>query len=381
MPVSDIDFDIEDVIEQLCYDVDALDIDDDVADGMASWYPEEYVILVNGFRGSGKTVIVCDWGGFYLEHTDHSVYTNLDYNMGLLQQEGFKNLPLPLDWERMISFNMDQVVGSLNQIDEIDTYLDKLRTNSNQNVLTTKFLEQLRKRSLKFIFSCQFGNYLPYGTLDQVDMTIDSQDLFFTPAGREAGLGKGERFLYTCRDKSGLFTGGRTLPWFVALKGKDVWPWFETGKLHDPTQFAKKFTIDAGTVDSATGETYYSDEVSAHEQEAELRKYRYTVQMIWGSPLMSFLQENAEAVNMQISGNKVKISTNQIEQAIASMKGPGKKDIKASFNTLKNMAQSGSDVLRLRGKTLEIMRPQAFALDGEEVVEQTNSMGFERVYD
>jgi len=384
MPAYAPDYDLESAIEQICSDSESWEDDDDDEE-MATWYPEEYVILCNGFRGSGKSVYVAWFGGMYLENTDHKVFSNLTYKVPYLKECGFDNLPLNLEWEKMISFNADLPTGSLHQVDEVDTYLDKLRTNTNQNLLATKFLEQLRKRSLKFIFSCQFGNYLPYGTLDQVDMMINAQDLFFSPAGREAGFGKGERFLYSIRDKSGLFTGGRKHPWFVSLDGQKIWPFFESGQLHDPTQFAKKYEIDAGKVDQGNGETYYSGEEGARKQETELRKYRGTVSMIWGSALMTFIQENPEHVNMNDQGNKITVSMNQIEAGIAKMKSKGKGEVLSSYRSLLQMADSGSEVLRRRkGNIIEIMKPQAFALQDEngnyeEVVEQEHSLGFERL--
>jgi hypothetical protein len=356
------DYDINEIIEQVCSGEDTAAQDDDDDDEIADWYPEVYVVMVNGFRGGGKTVLVCDWGGYYLQNTEIPVFTNLDYNMERLRAEGFANLPQPIDWDGIIARRVDPPAGALNQLDEIDTYLDKLRTTTNQNILATKFMEQLRKRSLKFILSCQFGNYLPYGTMDQVDLLIQAQDLFFTSAGRESGLHKGEKFLYTCTDKSGLFTGGRRFPWWFTVDGRKVWGYFETDKLHDLTQFAKKFKIEQEdqTVDSSKG---------AQEQEREIGQFRDTIGLVWGSQLMGFLQSNKERINLNDLGNKVRVTMDQIESVLWDIKGPSREILETSYKQLLQMARNRKDgVITRQGRILEILKPEAMRRADEELV-------------
>lgn len=371
------DFYLEEIIEELCSNPDSMDIDEDEFSNDNTWFPEEYVILVNGFRGSGKTVMVCYWGGWHLEHReDVEVYTNLNYNLPRLIADGFTNMPKVLDFDKMISFQLEQPLGALNQLDEIDTYLDKLRTTANQQVLTTKFLEQLRKRSLKFIFSCQFGNYLPYGTLDQVDLTIDSQDLFFTDAGRESGLQKGEKFLYSCRDKSGYVTGGKRDPWYFALEGKKVWPYFETSKIHDPTQFAKKFKLNAGEIDVSTGEAV--DKTAEHSRalETEVEGYRYTSGMIHGSAFMSYLLENAQSFDLKEDGNKYIVSKAQANRVLALVDPHIQKELLESFQSIRGLARIGSEVIKQDKENIIITKPEVFARDNEEVNNQENAVGW-----
>jgi len=356
---------MEDVIEDVMDEMDGSTEDSTDEDDVKPWYPEEYVILVNGYRGSGKSLLVAYWGLWYARKGTIPIYSNLDYNIDNLKADGYTNIPNPLDWGSLISFNLEQPLGSLNQIDEIDAHLDKLRTASNQNVLATKFLEQLRKRCLKFILSCQFGHYLPYGTLDQCDIIINAQDLFFTRAGRERGLGKGEKFLYTCVDKSGYFTGGRKQPWFFTLEGRGIWGYYQTNKLHDPTQFAQKYEIRRETtIVGANGEMYPESEQGAHNMERQLGQLRETVGLVWGSQLMGWIQQNSERLNVNDTGPKLQITTSQMEQALSQIEGPSRGALEKAYHQLLKMATSGNGVVnRIRRNTIEILKPEVFGDD------------------
>ncbi len=374
------------VIDELCSDPDAFNTEREIdsEDDVVEWYPEEYVILVNGFRGGGKSLLVCWWGLWYLKYRpDVPVFTNLDYIREKLEQEHFTSFPDLLKWDEMISFEWEQPLGAMNQIDEVDTYLDRLRTVSNQSVLATKFLEQLRKRSLKFILSCQFGNYLPGGTLDQVDLSIQSHDLFFTPAGRENGLVKGEKFLYICTDKSGLFTGGRQqAPILFTLDGRGVWGYYETNKLHDPMQFAKKFKIMGGEkeVDQATGEMYPSEEARAQDQERIFRQYRETIQTVWGSNFMGWVQTNADHLGVKDMGNSIRIKKDRIEQGLSQVRGPSHMTLQGGYRKVLEIAEKNGGVIVRQGDNLEILKPEYYKRSDEEVVSPEGEVfGYEKI--
>lgn len=344
------------------------------------WEPDEWVVLVMGFRGSGKSVLDVHYGIEAMKY-GLPLHTNMCYIPENLEPFNLKSQPTPLDFDRMISYKLD-VAGALIQIDEIDTYLDKLRTAANQNVLTTKFLEQLRKRSLKFILSCQFGSYLPYGTLDQVDLLIYAQDMFFTQWGKEKNIRKGTTFVYTVSDKSGLFTGGRSHPWRFLLSHCDsYWGLYDTNKIHDPLQIAKKYEIKREKhIVNDDGEIYPESEETAQGQERELRQYRSTLGLVWGSQIMGFIMDNQDAIEVADNGSKVRISMSRVERALGSIKGRSRKGLNLSYNELLKIADKGTVIKRTANNMLEILKPEVMA-GGDDVVSYDGSedLGFDKV--
>lgn len=354
-----------------------VDIEDEDDQEQAQWTPDEWVILITGFRGSGKTVLDAFFGKWALE-SGFPLLSNIEYVPEGLQKHGIPGMPIPLDFDKLITFQLD-VPGAMIQIDEVDTFLDKLRTIANQNLLTTKFLEQLRKRTLKIVMSCQFGSYLPYGTLDQVDLMIYAQDAFFTEWGRDKGLSKGTTFIYTVSDKSGLFTGGRKIPWrFMLPNCQALWDIYDTSKLHDPTQFAKKYEIKRDKYVMGEDGAYPESEENAQGQERELRQYRSTLSLVWGSQAMGFIIDNNESIDVEDGGNKVRISMANVERAMASMKGRSRKGIEASYNELLKLADKGTVIRRTSNNMLEIIKPEAMA-GGDDVVTYEDDLGFEKI--
>ena len=370
------DLDFNEIVEQIVADPEGYGMDDAGEDEeMADWYPEEYVIMFNGFRGSGKSLGVIWFGAWHLKYRDDiEVYTDLDYIFENLVRDGFKKMPLVLNWDDLISFRLEQPPGAMNQIDEVDTKIDKLRTVTNQNLVTTKFLEQIRKRSLKFVLSCQFGHYLPYGTLDQVDLNIQCRDLFFTPAGRENGLKKGQRFLYIVQDKSGYFTGGQTnRPICFTLDGRPIWDYYKTDKIHNTFQFAKKYKFESGeNIVGPDGEIYPSGEQRAQDEERQFRQYRDTLGMIRGSQFWGWLTANADVLGISDNGNYISVSDAQISKTITKTKGQHRTLLEKAHCKLQNLAKQGGPVRMIQrnngSKFIEIMKPDNFARPDEELI-------------
>lgn len=309
------------------------------------WIPEEWVFMINGYRGQGKSAEVANIGLFYICVDDHKIpiYTNLDYAIERLKAEGYTNLPHALDWEAVITFQIEQPLGALYQIDEVDGYLDKLRTSTNQNILATKTVEQIRKHHHKFLLSCQFGHYLPYGMLDQVDIMIQAQDLFFSRAGRERGLHKGEKFLYICYDKSGLFTGGRRQPWAFITHAKKVWPYYKTDKIHDSTQLFKKYEVE-------------QDNKKAIQTEEQISRLMETAKLIHSLPIMGFIKKNEEALNIDDNGTHLIFTKANMEKLLAKHKGKAAKDLDHSYKMLAELAKSGGAIKILKGNKIAIMK-------------------------
>lgn len=378
---------IEDIIEQalereetILQDQDEEEEED--GEDLLKWYPDEWVIMTNGYRGQGKSLLVADVGLFYVSGDEVPVHTNMDYDTDRLTKEGYSNIPKILDWNALITYNLEQPPGTLNQIDEVDTYLDKMRTASNQNVLATKFLEQIRKRTLKFMLSCQFGHYLPYGTLDQVDIMVQAQDLFFSRPGRERGLGKGEKFLYTCIDKSGYFTGGRRQPWFFTLQGKGVWGYYKTNKIHDPTQFSQKFTFERDVAVVTDTGTFLESEMLAHKAEREIAAYRDSLKLVWSSPLMGFITRNKEELNIVEDDNYIRFTIGRMEQLLSKHKGKAGKDLEARFRDMIEMSKHNGVVKRDGPNRLSVLKQSAMT-DGVDAVAPVleQALAFEKPYE
>ena len=365
-------YDMSQVIDGILSDPDVFDLEDEDMDEdeASDWYPETYCIMFNGFRGGGKSLGVCWFGCWHLKYRDDvPVYTDLDYKIESLERDGFKSLPIVLDWDKLITFNLDQPIGSMNQIDEVDTKIDKLRTVANQNVVATKFLEQIRKHERKMVFACQFGHYLPYGTLDQVDLLVHCHDLFFTPAGRSYGLKKGERFLYIAEDKSGYFTGGRTnIPICFTLDGRGIWDYYRSEKIHDVLQFAKKYRWKSEEyIINEDGEGYPGTEDKAQDQERKLRQMRETVSTVWGGQFMSWVMANPTAVRMSENGDHITITDESVKKALLSVTGPRAKALEKSYSNFKLITEKGG-VVRRRHGVFDILKPENFAREDEEVV-------------
>ena len=97
---------------------------------------------------------------------------------------------------------------------------------------------------------------------------------------------------------------------------------------------------------------------------------------------MGFIQDNAEKLDVADLGQKIRVSTNQLERAIASVKGPSRKDLAEGFKFLKARAREGA-VASKHSNMIEILKPEVFS-EGEEAVtyEMINGvdMGFEKVH-
>jgi len=363
-------YDLESAIDIALNSDDLINADGDDDGEESQWYPEIFVVLWQGRRGGGKTTELARWGGWYVENTDCPVYANLGYYTEKFKEAGYSNIPQWLDVDQWIMFNLDQPLGAFNLIDEVDSHLDKLRTVSNQAMLVSKQLEQLRKRWHKYGLACQFGKYLPYGTLDQVDLLIEARDLFFTPAGRDAGIRHGERFLYIAQDLSGLFTGGRTLPIFYTVPhAYRTHKWFDTNFLHDPTAFAKKFKIEHETfiMDSETGEAYSESDRQSRKEEKALKDYRNSASLCWASEFMGWVEDNLIRLNIHDQGNRRRIKESTIQREMGKLKGKQFQMIETSYHRVMQMCRKNG-VIERKGGYLEFLRPSVFAQD-EDVVE------------
>lgn len=215
-------------------------------------FPREYVVYYTGPRGSSKTLQLARHSLLALKQ-GITVFTNLELYP---ERSGITTKPNPVNLEFLLSFD-ESLTDAVITISEIDTWFDRMRETSTGNRLGGKFLQQLRKKGLRVFFDTQ--DYLPGGIMRQVDKLVIGHDFVFTDWGRERQLPEGTTFYYDCWDYSGRFTGWRGKYWREALyHAERVWPLFNTYKIHDPLEFARKVEIIGGKMvkNLDTGEMY-----------------------------------------------------------------------------------------------------------------------------
>lgn len=206
-------------------------------------FPREYVVYYSGPRGSSKTLQLARHSLLALKQ-GIKVFTNLELYP---EKAGIKMLPQPVDLQFLLSFD-ESLMDAVITISEIDTWFDQMRQTSTGSRLGGKFLQQLRKKGLRIFFDTQ--DYLPGNIMRQVDKLIIGHDFVFTDWGRENQIPEGTTFYYDCWDYSGRFTGHRGRYWREVLyHAERVWPLFNTYKIHDPMEFARKFKIVGGEME------------------------------------------------------------------------------------------------------------------------------------
>lgn len=344
--------------------------------------PSEYVLLAKGFRGSGKSIyeVYCLLNSLLL---NIPVFSNLTFKNEVLAKElEITAFPKPFDLSQIFSFDKG-LSGAVIAIDEITSMFDKLRTSTNQNLFMQGALQQLRKRNWIFILTCQFGNYLPYGLSDQVDLEVYCQDAFFTPWGRKRNLGKGDTFLYTIEDRSGLFTGGYQPPFTYAIPGcSALWQFYDTYQTQDPYAVSQKWKVD-GMQERMVGEegAYPEYESSTADDERKLRQYRGLLSNIWKQAFIGWVLDNQERTGYRDKGSTITLSPLRIEQSLAQMKGGvQKRAIETGYKKILGEAERGI-IAKRHADTISVMKLSALADDTVTPLDPSEhtEFGFERV--
>ena len=304
------------------------------------WFPTEYVVFYTGPRGSSKTLQLARHSLIALAQHE-KVFTNLELYP---DKAGIDSQPQPLGLEFLLSFD-ETLTDAVIVISEIDTWVDRMREMSTGNRLVGKFLQQLRKNGLRIFFDTQ--DYLPGGLMRQVDKLVYCHDFFFTEWGRDRNIRKGTTFYYDCMDYSGNFTGHKGKVWKEALYHAElVWPLYNTLKIHDPLEFARRVKIVGGerVFDLDAGEVYPADETDLRAYERNRRAASISVQHILNSPGMQGLMDlalRAQAIAELSEPRCWEFCEHTLRKALAMLKGSKKRECAAAYSDLLVLAAQG----------------------------------------
>lgn len=303
-----------------------------------SWFPTEYIVFYTGPRGSSKTIQLARHALLGLAQ-GLKVFTNVELYP---EKAGIKTLPKLVNLEFLLSFD-ESLTDAVIMISEIDTWFDRMRETSTGNRLGGKFLQQLRKKGLRIGFDTQ--DYLPGGLMRQVDKLVYCHDFFFTDWGRERGLRKGTTFYYDCMDYSGIFTGHRGRIWHEALyHAEKIWPLFNTNKIHDPMEFARKVKIVGGEMeyDVDKHKMYPKEEAALREWQEDISAYSIVLNKIINSYESVGLIELARKHKaVEDLPDRLRFSVDGLRKALVNTRGQKRQDAEKAYNELRVLATQG----------------------------------------
>lgn len=325
---------------------------------LRNYFPREYVELVLGPRGSGKSVRVARKLLKALK-AGLQVFTNYELYPEKL---GIDNIPKPLDLNFLLSFDtslQEAVIG----IGEVDTWIERKRAMSTSNIMVEKFLSQLRKRGLRVFMDTQSPT-LPTVILGKVDLLVWSQDSYWSPWGQEHSVYKGTNFFYHAFDHSGLFTGYKGNQWWEAIgNAQKLWPLYNTYQIFDPWQWAKKVEIVGGKMvfDMDDKRMYTGGEHNLALEQREIEQFNTLLKAeyrAWGNDLIDFAIGN-EAV-LEDQPNKWVISLHELQKGMAKLPKGKLKQVEKLVNNLNKLATDSNGYLARidRGQNMiEIAKP------------------------
>lgn len=329
-----------------------------LSEELRTYFPRDYVELVLGPRGGGKSVRVARklLKGLL---AGLPVFTNYELYPEKL---GCDNKPRPLDLEFLLSFDTslnEAVIG----IGEVDTWIERKRAMSTSNIMCEKFLSQLRKRGLRVIMDTQSPT-LPTVILNKVDLVVWSQDSYWSEWGREHEVYKGTNFRYDCRDNSGIFTGwrGKVWPEVIGMAHK-LWPLYNTYQIFDPWQWAKKVQIVGGKMvfDMDDKKMYTSGEHNLALEQKEIEQFNTLLKAeyrAWGNDFIDFAVGTRAILEDQ--PNKWVISIHELEKGMGKLTKPKLKGVDKLIRNLDKLATDSKGYLARidRGQNvIEIAKP------------------------
>lgn len=312
-------------------------------DELRDWFPKEYVELILGHRGGGKSVRSAFKQLLALKH-GYPVFTNYELHP---EKIGIDNQPKPLDLQFLLSFD-PSLTGAVIAIGEVDTWVERKRAMSTSSVMVDKWLHQLRKRGLRVILDTQSAS-LPTVILNQVDLMVEAHDSFYTDFGKEHGLYKGTNFYYEEKDYSGLFTGYPGRRWRTALgNAQRLWPLYNTYQIFDPWQWARKVEIvgEKMVFDTDEGRMYTSGERNLEMEQREIRQFNTALiaeYRAWGNNFIKLAQENNAVLEEE--PNRWRISLHQLQKAMANLKGRQRKTAERLVTRLEKLATNSNGYL------------------------------------
>ncbi|GEM_PF-1927086 len=264
---------------------------DDLLDGLDvgnnvnySSIPEEWVLLVTGLKGGGKGLSIAR----ILVRAMLAklpIWTNVEFYPDKLLELGIPEEyhPKPIDMDFMLSFDRTLIEGVI-CIDEIDTWINRMRSNTNLSILITRFITQLRKRRLKVIMSLHFDYVIPRDIHDEIDIILDCKDAYYTVWGKENRVPRGQLIFQTYSDYSGVMTGLRgPIGEYSISNAQNLWPIYNSYQTINPFTFMKSVKIEGNaTLVDVSGQD------------------RASIEELWDMPLFGIIMDHPARCKAEI---------------------------------------------------------------------------------
>ena len=330
----------------------------DLPEELRNYFPDEYIELVLGPRGGGKSVRVARKLLLALRGGYH-VFTNYELYPEKL---GITNKPRPLDLQFLLSFDTS-INKSVIGIGEVDTWVERKRAMSTSSILVEKFLNQLRNRGLRVLLDTQSPT-LPSIIMSKVDMISEGKDSYWSDWGREHQIYKGTNFFYDVTDNSGIFTGYPGKMWREAIgNAQEIWPLYNTYQIFDPWQWSRKVEMVGGKMvfDMDEGKMYTGGEHNLEIEQREIKQFNTLLTAeyrAWGNDFIELAKRNNAVLEEQ--PNRWRLSIDGIQKAMAKLKGKKRKAFEHAVASLQKLAtESNGYLARLnRGENvIELAKP------------------------
>ncbi len=177
---------------------------------------------MTGYRGGGKTMFMTYLAILAMVLQDVRCWAN--YKISVLDK-GKIWAAEPLDIKRL--WTLDPTLkGGIVAIDEINVFVNAARHMSNNNLIFSMALQQIRKRHLHLLYTSQSFGWTDSTVRFATDVEIVCSELAYTPWGHEHKLDEGKVFSLRLRELSGRLTGRS---WFD--DGQETLLTFSGGKL------------------------------------------------------------------------------------------------------------------------------------------------------
>lgn len=289
-------------------------------------YELSNVHIINGPRGSGKTLLLTHYAILYLiqcafviiariitgddtlfPRMKTHVWSNYPVRCKVRINDGKKIFYLKtkeLDIKKLAVWDKEYRDGYI-LYDEIDQDLDRQDWMAQYARYIVKGVKLMRHRNLSLAATLQFIDELNGRLYKQADIITDCRDIAFTPWGRRNRLHPGEVSALVYRDKSGIMTGygynenGRIYK--RKFYGKRYWGNYSTIFDHPTVKEKIKIQIDEVLVGNEAKQAEIEENNDALYQAIDILKYHKPGQMIKGEELRS----TAEACGCNYDARKL----------------------------------------------------------------------------
>ena len=177
-----------------------------------------------GPEGAGKTGSMTYFG---LIHLSRGGVIRAFPGYRILDAQG-KEVTIPISIEEWVKLP-PELRDCLIDVDEIQNFFGSDRYMAWVNKIWSNLVAQRRHRGLGIQYTVQDWEDLDVRVRKKTHVLVVCRDMFWTPWGKEEGLGRGELVRLNFIDVKGFFTG---TPWTPGpsklLRLKEVWPYFES---------------------------------------------------------------------------------------------------------------------------------------------------------